>query len=125
MANQRRRRVREELARARLDARALLSPDDVEALVTQMDASTEAARVRSAMDSLAEPYREVLLLIGESSLSSAITRSTRALRSQAPRRPTRRFASCQASLASNRSVQSSRRTVSPNCRRVAPHPGGR
>ena len=70
LANQRRRQVREELARARLDARALLSPDDVEALVTQMDASAEATRVRAAMDSLAEPYREVLLLIGESSLSS-------------------------------------------------------
>ena len=36
-----------------------------------MDASTEAARVRSALDCLAEPYREVLLLIGESSLSPA------------------------------------------------------
>ena len=34
LANQRRRQVREELARARLDARALLSPDDVEALVS-------------------------------------------------------------------------------------------
>ncbi|MGC9961569.1 MAG: RNA polymerase sigma factor [Acidimicrobiales bacterium] len=71
LANQRRRRVREELARARLDARVLLSPDDVEALVSQMDASAEASRVRAAMDSLSEPYREVLLLIGESSLSPA------------------------------------------------------
>ena len=71
LANQRRRLVREELARARLDARVLLSPDDVEALVSQMDASAEATRVRAAMDSLAEPYREVLLLIGESSLSPA------------------------------------------------------
>jgi RNA polymerase sigma factor (sigma-70 family) len=70
LANQRRRLVREELARTRLDARALLSPDDIEALVAQMDASAEATRVRSAMDSLAEPYREVLLLIGESSLST-------------------------------------------------------
>jgi RNA polymerase sigma-70 factor (ECF subfamily) len=69
LANQRRRLVREELARARLDARALLSPDDVEALVTQMDASAEATRVRAAMEGLAEPYREVLLLVGESSLS--------------------------------------------------------
>jgi RNA polymerase sigma factor (sigma-70 family) len=69
LANQRRRLVREELARARLDARALLSADDVEALVTQMDASAEATRVRSAMDTLAEPHREVLLLIGDSSLS--------------------------------------------------------
>jgi RNA polymerase sigma factor (sigma-70 family) len=69
LANQRRRLVREELARARLDARALLSPDDVEALVAQMDASAEATRVRSAMENLAEPYREVLLLVGESSVS--------------------------------------------------------
>jgi RNA polymerase sigma factor (sigma-70 family) len=71
LANQRRRQVREELARARLDARALLSPDDVEALVNQMDASAEAIRVRAVMDSLPEPYLEVLLLISESSLSSA------------------------------------------------------
>jgi RNA polymerase sigma-70 factor (ECF subfamily) len=69
LANQRRRLVRENLARARLDARALLSPDDVEALVTQMDASAEATRVRAAMNSLREPYRQILLLIGESSLS--------------------------------------------------------
>jgi RNA polymerase sigma-70 factor (ECF subfamily) len=71
LANQRRRLVREELARARLDARVLLSPDDVEALVSQMDASAEATRVRAAMDGLAEPYREVLPLVGESSLSPA------------------------------------------------------
>src|SRR5580698_8728784 len=71
LANQRRRAVREELARARLDARALLSPDDVEALVNQMDVSAEAIRVRAAMDGLAGSYREVLLLIGESSLSSS------------------------------------------------------
>ena len=71
LANQRRRLVREELARARLDARALLSPDDVEALVSQMDASAEATHVRTAMDSLPERHREVLLLIGESSLSPA------------------------------------------------------
>ena len=70
LANQRRRRVREELARARLDARALLSPDDVEALVARMDASAEATRVRSAMENLAEPYREALLLVGESSAQS-------------------------------------------------------
>jgi len=70
LANQRRRLVREELAHARLDARALLSPDDVEALVAQMDASAEASRVRSAMETLSEPYREVLLLVGESSLTS-------------------------------------------------------
>jgi RNA polymerase sigma-70 factor, ECF subfamily len=69
LANQRRRLVREELARARLDARALLSPDDVEALVTQMDASAEVTRVRAAMDTLSEQHREVLLLVGESSLN--------------------------------------------------------
>jgi RNA polymerase sigma-70 factor (ECF subfamily) len=69
LANQRRRLVREQLARARLDARALLSQDDVEALVAHMDASAEATRVRTAMESLSAPYREVLLLVGESSLS--------------------------------------------------------
>lgn len=69
LANQRRRIVREQLARARLDARALLSPDDVEALVAQMDATAEVSRVRAAMESLSAPHREVLLLVGECSLS--------------------------------------------------------
>ena len=69
LANQRRRLVREQLARARLDARALLSPDDIEALVTRMDASAEATRLRVAMETLPEPYRQVLLLAGESSLA--------------------------------------------------------
>ena len=71
LANQRRRAIREQLARARLDARALLSPDDIEALVARMDASAEAMRLRSAMEALSEPYQEVLLLAGESSLSPA------------------------------------------------------
>src|SRR5579875_3506509 len=66
LANQRRRAVREQLARARLDARALLSPDDIEALVARMDASAEAMRLRSAMEAVSEPHREVLLLAGES-----------------------------------------------------------
>ena len=71
LANQRRRAVREQLARARLDARALLTPDDVETLLARMDASVEAARLRAAMETLPEPYRQVLLLAGESSLSPA------------------------------------------------------
>lgn len=71
LANQRRRLVREELARARLDARALLSPDDVESLVARMDATAEARSVRAAMETLSEPYREVLLLVGEFALSPA------------------------------------------------------
>ncbi|MBV8162073.1 MAG: RNA polymerase sigma factor [Acidimicrobiia bacterium] len=71
LANQRRRAVREALARARLDARALLSPDDVEALVARVDASAEATRLRAAMETLSEPHREILLLAGEPSLSSA------------------------------------------------------
>jgi RNA polymerase sigma-70 factor (ECF subfamily) len=41
-----------------------------------MDASAEATRVRAAMESLSEPYREVLLLIGESSLSPATAAKT-------------------------------------------------
>jgi RNA polymerase sigma factor (sigma-70 family) len=69
LANQRRRAVREQLARARLDARALLTPDDVETLLARMDASVEAARLRAAMDTLPERYRRVLLLASESSLS--------------------------------------------------------
>jgi RNA polymerase sigma factor (sigma-70 family) len=71
LANQRRRLVREQLARARLDARALLSPDDVGALVARIDASAEATRLRAAMEALPVSYREVLLLAGESSLSRA------------------------------------------------------
>jgi RNA polymerase sigma factor (sigma-70 family) len=71
LANQRRRAVREQLARARLDARALLGPDDVEILLARMDASVEAARLRAAMDTLSQRYRQVLLLAGESSLSPA------------------------------------------------------
>jgi len=69
VANQRRRSVREQLARARLDARALLSADDVDALVARMDASAEAARLRAAMETLSAPYRQVLFLAGESSLT--------------------------------------------------------
>jgi RNA polymerase sigma factor (sigma-70 family) len=71
LANQRRRAVREALARARLDARALLSPDDVEGLVARIDASAEATRLRAAMESLSEAHREILLLATERSLSSA------------------------------------------------------
>jgi RNA polymerase sigma factor (sigma-70 family) len=71
LANQRRRLVREQLARARLDARALLSPDDVETLVARMDASAETTRLRAALETLSEPYRQVLLLAGEPSLSPA------------------------------------------------------
>ena len=71
LANQRRRAVREQLARARFDARALLSPDDVEALVTRIDASAEAARLRTAMETLSEPHQRVLLLASEPSLSPA------------------------------------------------------
>lgn len=71
LANQRRREVREQLARVRLDARALLSADDVEALVSRMDASVEAAQLRAAMETLSERHREVLLLAGERSLSPA------------------------------------------------------
>jgi DNA-directed RNA polymerase specialized sigma24 family protein len=65
LANQRRRAVREQLARARFDARALLSPDDVEALVARMDASDEAARLRAPMETLSEPHQQVLLLASE------------------------------------------------------------
>lgn len=71
MANQRRRAVREQLASARLDARALLSPDDVDTLVARIDGSAEASRLRAAIETLPEPYREALALAGEASLSPA------------------------------------------------------
>jgi RNA polymerase sigma factor (sigma-70 family) len=71
LANQRRRAVREALARARLDARAMLSSDDVEAIVDRLDASAEATRLRAAMDTLSGPQREILVLAAEPSLSPA------------------------------------------------------
>jgi RNA polymerase sigma-70 factor (ECF subfamily) len=71
LANQRRRAVREQLARARLDARALLSSDEVEALLARMDASVEALRLRAAMATLSGSHQRVLLLACESSLSPA------------------------------------------------------
>jgi RNA polymerase sigma-70 factor (ECF subfamily) len=76
LANQRRRAVREQLARSRLDARALLSPDDVETLLARMDASAEAARLRAAMETLSESEQRVLLLAGESPLSRAVAAKT-------------------------------------------------
>lgn len=105
LANQRRRAVREQLARARFDARALLSPDDVETLVARMDASVEAVRMRAAMETLSEAHQRVLLLAGESSLSPAaaaralgisptayrvrLSRARRALRRAMQSRPAR------------------------------------
>jgi RNA polymerase sigma-70 factor (ECF subfamily) len=71
VANQRRRAVREQLARSRFDTRALLSPDDVETLLARMDASLEAARLRAVMDTLSESHQRVLLLASEPSLSPA------------------------------------------------------
>jgi RNA polymerase sigma-70 factor (ECF subfamily) len=71
LANHRRRAVREQLARARIDARAFLSPDDVDVLLTRIDASVEAARLRAAMETLSEPHRRVLLLTSEPSISPA------------------------------------------------------
>ena len=72
LANQRRRAAREQLARARFDARALLSPDDVESLLTRMDASVEAVRLRAAIETLSESHQQVLLLASEPSLSPAL-----------------------------------------------------
>jgi RNA polymerase sigma-70 factor, ECF subfamily len=105
MANQRRRAVREQLARGRLDARALLSPDDVETLVARVDASAEAARLRAALETLPESQQRVLLLASESSLSPAaaatglgisptayrvrLSRARRALRRAMQSRPAR------------------------------------
>jgi RNA polymerase sigma-70 factor (ECF subfamily) len=69
LANQRRRAVREQLARARFDARALLSSDDVETLLARIDASVEAARLRAAIETLPETHQRILLLACEPSLS--------------------------------------------------------
>ena len=104
-ANQRRRAVREQLARARFDARALLSPDDVEILLARMDASAEAVRLRAAIQTLSETDQQILLLAGESSLSPAaaakalrissttfrvrLSRARRALRRAMQAQPTR------------------------------------
>jgi RNA polymerase sigma-70 factor (ECF subfamily) len=62
LANQRRRAAREQLAQARFDAQALLSPDDVETLLSRMEASVEATRLRAAMQTLSERHQRVLLL---------------------------------------------------------------
>ena len=71
LANQRRRSVREQLARARLDARALLSDDEVEDLVARIDASAEAVHLREAMEGLSATHRQVLYLASEPELSPA------------------------------------------------------
>ena len=70
-ANQRRRAVRQRLATARLDARALLNPDDVDALLTRMEAVEGAAKARRALDTLPERQRRILIMAGEGSLDSA------------------------------------------------------
>lgn len=103
LANQRRRAVREELARARLDVRALLTPDDVDGLVARMDASAEAARLRAAMETLPAAYRAALLLTGEAALStveaaraSGISAATFRVRLSRARRALRRAMESQA-----------------------------
>jgi len=70
-ANQRRRHVREALANARFDARALLDEDDVERLVAQIEAASAASAVQHALRELPERHREVLLLVGSDELGSA------------------------------------------------------
>lgn len=71
LANQRRRSVRESLAHARLDARALLGEDDIERLEARIDATAQAARARAALADLPAGQREALLLLGEDGLSPA------------------------------------------------------
>lgn len=65
LANQRRRQVRERLAYARLDARALLEDSDVERIENQIHATSMADRMRVALTYLPETQQEILLLVGE------------------------------------------------------------
>lgn len=69
-ANQRRRSVRESIANARFDARALLDVDDIERLESEIHAASTVSLVRRALHELPERQREVLLLVGDDELGS-------------------------------------------------------
>lgn len=71
LANQQRRRVREALATARLDARALLDDADIERLEARIQAASTATAVQGALRELPARHREVLLLVAVEGLTPA------------------------------------------------------
>ena len=71
IANDRRRKVREALALAKLEGRALLQDDDIERLVQLMDSSARARATSEAIRHLRPQDREALLLVGPEGLTEA------------------------------------------------------
>lgn len=71
IANDRRRKVREALALAKLESRALLQDDDIERLVQLMDNSALARSTSDALSHLPPQAREAVLLVGPEGLSQA------------------------------------------------------
>ncbi|MGA9077770.1 MAG: sigma-70 family RNA polymerase sigma factor [Acidimicrobiales bacterium] len=71
IANDRRRKVREALALAKLESRALLQDDDIERLVQLIDNSALARSTSDALCHLPPQAREAVLLVGPEGLSEA------------------------------------------------------
>jgi RNA polymerase sigma factor (sigma-70 family) len=71
IANDRRRKVREALALAKLESQALLQDDDVERLLQLMDNSARARRTSEALGRLRPQDREAVLLVGPEGLTEA------------------------------------------------------
>jgi RNA polymerase sigma-70 factor (ECF subfamily) len=71
IANDRRRKVREALALAKLESRALLQDDDIERLVQLMDNSALARSTSEALRHLPPHAREAVLLVGPEGLTEA------------------------------------------------------
>ncbi|HTW98777.1 MAG TPA: sigma-70 family RNA polymerase sigma factor [Acidimicrobiales bacterium] len=71
IANDRRRKIREALALAKLEGRALLHDDDIERLVQLMDNSARARTTSEALCHLPPQAREAVLLVGPEGLSAA------------------------------------------------------
>ncbi|MDA8302418.1 MAG: sigma-70 family RNA polymerase sigma factor [Actinomycetota bacterium] len=71
IANDRRRKVREALAMAKLESRALLQDDDIERLVQLMDSSALLRSTSEALSRLRPQAREAVLLVGPEGLTEA------------------------------------------------------
>jgi RNA polymerase sigma-70 factor (ECF subfamily) len=71
IANRRRRRWRESMAKARVAGRQLLEPDDLERLEEHIDAHRSTPAVLDALERLKPRSREALLLVGVDGLTPA------------------------------------------------------
>ena len=71
IANDRRRKVREAFALAKLESRVLLQDDDIERLVQLMGNSARARSTNEALHHLTAHAREAVLLVGPEGLSEA------------------------------------------------------